>query len=141
MRTVSLVLALGLLALAACVEPPSVRPSSRGDLRLAIPAGESLRQTEFDFGALKIGSSKEVVITASNAGRDSLTVTNQKFEAATSGAFFVKNVPSLLEPATSVAFTATFSPPAAGPLEARLALEHDGETQTATITFRGTGVQ
>ena len=127
-----------LLALAAC-RPESPTGTNRGEVKLVVPGGSAESQTAWDFGDVKLGTSRSVDIEARNTGLDTATMHSVSFDAAPAGAYFVRNAPASLEAGASATFSVTYSPTKAEEQTGRLVLDHDGESADAVLALRGVG--
>jgi hypothetical protein len=119
-----------------CGEPRS-RNSRRGDLHLELSESEPpVRQGSMSFGDVPVGTSARRTIQLHNTGTDRAVVTQVRFEDAAPGTFFVQ-APDAVQEGEKRPLTVTFAPAQAGSYEARLVVEHDGITQSATLHLVG----
>src|SRR5438445_5878776 len=100
----------------------------------------SLSPAAFNFGNIGVGSSASQMVTASNAGTATLTIS----QAAVTGTGFNLSrltLPVSLPAGTSIAFTVTFAPQAAGTTSGSVTLTSDAPNSPTSVALSGTGVQ
>lgn len=93
-----------------------------------------------DFGDLDVGTSSMMIVNVSNAGNETLTISDIALPA---GPFSFASIatPVQLQFDETKDVYVTFSPTAAGPSEAAMTFTSDDPQQaTAEVTLRGTGV-
>lgn len=122
----------------ACGGAPSSQNSRRGDLQWQLEAdGATVRQTDLDFGEVEVGSPARRSFELVNAGTDRALITSVRFEEAASGTFFVQ-APDAVPAGEKRPMSVTFAPAEPGTYAARLVLEHDGDTRSASMNLTGT---
>ncbi len=100
----------------------------------------SLSPAAFNFGNIGVGSSASQMVTASNTGNATLTIS----QAAVTGTGFTLSgltLPVSLPAGTSIALTVTFAPQAAGTTSGSVTLTSDAPNSPTSIALSGTAVQ
>jgi len=100
----------------------------------------SLSPAAFNFGNIGVGSSASQMVTASNTGNATLTIS----QAAVTGTGFTLSgltLPVNLPAGTSIALTVTFAPQAAGTTSGSVTLTSDAPNSPTSIALSGTAVQ
>ncbi len=132
------VFAGGLAALVLSCGQPESQQSRRGDLRFELSVDEPpVRQGELDLGEIPAATTLRHTLYVLNTGEDRAQITAVRFEDAASGAYFVQ-APDSVPVADRREVHITFSPSRPGLYEARLVLEHDGVSRSASLNLRGT---
>jgi len=130
-------LGLVLLCLAAmmgCQGFSSAKSSSQQQLGILALSGSTL-----DFGSVTSGQSKTMIVTASNTGTASVTVSS----ASISSKYFSLSAPTLpvsIGAGQSSPVSVVFSPDAAGAFSATVTIASTASDSSATLSLTGTGV-
>ena len=123
--------------LLACGQPES-QQSRRGDLRFELsPEEPAVRQGELDLGEVQAGSALRQTLYVINVGEDRAQMRAVRFEDAAPGTYFVQ-APDAVAVGERREVRITFAPAQPGVYEARLVLEHDGTSRSASLNLRGT---
>lgn len=124
------------LFLSSCGETTS-KGSRRGDLQIELSSEQPpVRQADLDFGQVQAGTSLRRTVQVVNTGTDRAQITAVRFEDAAVGSFFVQ-APDSVPPGEKKGMILTFAPQQAASYEARLVLEHDGFTLSASLNLTG----
>jgi hypothetical protein len=128
------------LVLCAC-QPQVVRGTNRGVLHVSVEgdAQQPALDLIYDVGTVVRGSSKEVVVRATNVGVDAMTVTGVSLGSAGNGSWFVRDVTKQLAPGASVTATVTFAPVGAGAQTTQVTFSHDADAAFPSVRLNGTG--
>jgi len=126
-------------ALVVACGRPSVQATNRGELQLSIDGGALAQEVAYDFGLVTLGQTRTVVVTATNVGLDTLTLTRLTLEGSDTGAFFVKGELGDVVPEASTTATVTFAPARAGSQSTRLIFEHDADSPRPAANLSGSG--
>ncbi|MCC6332750.1 MAG: choice-of-anchor D domain-containing protein [Myxococcales bacterium] len=118
---------------------PSVQPTNRGDLQLSLDGGTPTQEVTYDFGAVPLGQTRSLVVTATNVGKDTLTLTRLTLEGSDTGAFFVRGELGDVLPNASTTATVTFGPVRSGSQATRLIFEHDADAPRPAANLSGSG--
>lgn len=130
-----------LLALAAC-QPSVVRNTNRGELHVSVEgdARPPALDFSFDVGTVAVGQRKELVVRATNAGEDALTVVGVNLGAMGNGSWFVRDVTNRpLAPGASLTTTVTFAPVGVGAQTTQVTFSHDADAAFPSLVLTGTG--
>ncbi|MEW5742446.1 MAG: choice-of-anchor D domain-containing protein [Myxococcota bacterium] len=118
---------------------PGVQPTNRGDLQLSLDGGTPTQEVTHDFGLVPLGQTRVVVVTATNVGKDTLTLTRLTLEGSDTGSFFVRGELGDVPPSASTSATVTFAPARAGAQSTRLIFEHDADAPRPAANLSGSG--
>lgn len=96
--------------------------------------------SSFEVGTVVVGQRKELVVRATNAGEDALTVVGVNLGAAGNGSWFVRDVTNRpLAPGSSLTTTVTFAPVGVGAQATQLTFAHDADAAFPSLVLTGTG--
>jgi hypothetical protein len=120
---------------------PSVRNTNRGELHLSVegdmaPAALSL---SYDVGAVAVGTTRAIVVRATNVGIDTMNVVGVSLGSVGNGSWFVRDVSGSLTPGASLTSTVTFAPVGAGAQQTQVTFSHDADAALPSLQLSGTG--
>jgi hypothetical protein len=135
-----LVIAAGVFV--ACMPAP-LQGTRRGELHVSIEgdsAAPALNAT-FDVGSVTVGSTKQIIVRATNVGIDALTVSGASLGSAGNGSWFVRSSSTSVQlaPGASTTATVTFAPASAGPQSTQVTFSHDADAALPSVQLSGTG--
>jgi hypothetical protein len=116
-----------------------VQRTNRGELQLSLDGGPPALEVTHDFGPVPLGQARSLVVTATNVGKDTLTLTRLTLEGSDTGSFFVRGELGDVSPNATTTATVTFAPARVGSQATRLVFEHDADAPRPAANVSGTG--